>query len=159
VDFKPLGSGAMTSKLVSCLFISGQSKDSTVTNCIVYGHYNNLRKTAIPNGINDYSTWSLSYNLTKLGFNDIRVELSCPGLASSYDSIIVYVKQPPLLSPPPEEPAPIVSPGEEPAVDAEIVSLGEEPAVDIEEPAVDIEDEDEEEEDEDGGGDDEEGEE
>jgi hypothetical protein len=107
------------------LTINGQSRDSTLTNCVVYGHYNNLMQNAIPNGANDYSSWRLTFNLAQIGFNDIRVELSCPGLASSYDNIIVYVTAPPPPTQPNEDvvsneasngPSPVAAPPEDPIV-------------------------------------------
>ena len=78
------------------LTIHGVSKDDASKNCTVYGYYNNLKKIATPNriGMNDYSKWTLTYVLYRPGYNTIKVELSCPGLSSSYDSINVYVRLP-----------------------------------------------------------------
>ena len=108
------------------LTVNGQSRDSTFTNCVVYGHYNNLIQNAIPNGANDYSSWRLTFNLAQIGFNNIRVELSCPGLASSYDNILVHVTAPPPPPPQPNEdvvsdeasngPSPVAAPPEDPIV-------------------------------------------
>jgi hypothetical protein len=76
------------------LTLYGRSSDNRITDCVVYGHYNSLVENAVPNRVNDYSTWSLTFNLAQARFNNIRVELSCPGLAASQDNIVVHVVQP-----------------------------------------------------------------
>jgi hypothetical protein len=81
------------------IFISGESNYDSSANCTVYGYYNNLKRIAVPTGIgmNNYSKWTLTYNVTIPHDQNIKVELSCPGHGSSYDSIHVGITP---ISPP-----------------------------------------------------------
>lgn len=92
------------------LKISGISSDNVNSDCLVYADWNDLKpmvkaNASGPNGINDFSNWTLTYNskyhLITEGINELTAKLDC-GSSVKYSTVnITGVGEPPppLVSP------------------------------------------------------------
>jgi hypothetical protein len=90
------------------LEISGISSDNANSNCAVYADWNDLEPMQItrasgPSGVNDYSTWTFTYDskyhLITEGTNELTSKLNCDGGLTKYYTVnVIGVTEPSSLS-------------------------------------------------------------